>query len=281
MKFSTYLGALAVAGLTFFAAPAAMAQNLMDAAKGDGLKVAFFNFEPFSYEGSDGKLTGTDVDTLVAVLEAMGGSVASTQATEWGALIPGLRAGRFDVVAAGMFVTPERCSAVTFSEPIFGIPQSLVVPAGNPKSIATYDDIAASGLTVAALSGSAQVGYARASGVDDAKIMQIPDNATGIAAIRAGRADAYALDAPGSRALVNGVPEKDMAMVAPFAEVAGKPAMAHGAFAFRQEDANFVAAFNEVLAARIADGSHLKVLEAHGMDASEMPQLATAALCAE
>ena len=255
------------------------AADLLETAKSDGLKVAFFNFQPFSYNGDDGELTGTDVDTLKAVLEKMGGSIDTAQATEWGALIPGLKAGRFDVVAAGMFVTPERCAVVSFSEPIFGIPQTLVVPADNPSGIATYDDIAKKGLTVAALSGSAQVGYARASGINDANIMQIPDSPTAIAAVRAGRADAYALDAPGARALVAGVPEQDFAFVEPFGEIAGEPAMAHGAFAFRPEDQAFVDAFNAVLTDRIESGAHVATLAAHGMEATEMPKLTTAELC--
>ncbi|WP_424968798.1 ectoine/hydroxyectoine ABC transporter substrate-binding protein EhuB [Dinoroseobacter sp. S375] len=255
--------------------------DLLETAKGDGLKVAFFNFQPFSYNADGGELTGTDVDTLKAVLEDMGGSIDTAQATEWGALIPGLKAGRFDVVAAGMFVTPERCAVVSFSEPIFGIPQTLVVPADNPNGIATYDDIAEKGLKVAALSGSAQVGYARDSGIADANIMQIPDNPTAIAAVRAGRADAYALDAPGARALVAGVPEQDFIIVEPFGDIAGKPAMAHGAFAFRPEDQAFVDAFNVALKERIESGAHVATLEAHGMEATEMPKLTTAELCSE
>lgn len=270
---------------TFFGAVVACAialpasAGLLETAKEDGLKVAFFNFKPYSYENESGTLTGTDVDTLRAVLDEMGVSIQSTQATEWGNLIPGLKAGRFDVVAAGMFVTPERCAQVSFSEPIFGIPQSMVVSKGNPNGITSFDDIAEQGLTVAVLSGSAHVGYAKDSGVEDAKIMQIPDNPTAIAAMRAGRADAYALNTPGARNLVAGVPEQDFEMVPAFTNVAGETRMAHGAFAFRSEDAAFVEEFNKILVTRIQSGDHLSNLEAHGMESSEMPQLSTADLC--
>ncbi len=251
--------------------------DLLEKAKGDGLRVAFFNFVPYSYEDDSGNLTGTDVDTLKAVLEEMGGKIQSAKATEWGALIPGLKAGRFDVVAAGMFVTPVRCEQVAFSEPIFGIQQTLIVPKGNPKGIRNYDDLASMGLTVAALSGSAHVGYAGDSGVE--KIMQIPDNPTAIAAVRAGRADVYALSVPGARELVASVPEQDLEMVAPFSMVAGKLAMPHGAFAFRPEDSAFVAAFNEVLSKRLSSNVHVETLVKHGMEASETPQFTTAELC--
>ncbi len=255
----------------------AASADLLEKAKSDGLRVAFFNFVPYSYEDDSGTLTGTDVDTLKAVLEEMGGKIQSAQATEWGALIPGLKAGRFDVVAAGMFVTPVRCEQVAFSEPIFGIQQTLIVPKGNPKGIRNYDDLASMGLTVAALSGSAHVGYAGDSGVEN--IMQIPDNPTAIAAVRAGRADVYALSVPGARELVASVPEQDLEMVAPFSMVAGKLAMPHGAFAFRPEDAAFVDAFNEVLSKRLSSNVHVETLVKHGMEASETPQFTTAELC--
>ena len=32
-----------------------------------------------------------------------------------GFVIPGLNAGRFDLIAAGLFITPERCEQVAFS----------------------------------------------------------------------------------------------------------------------------------------------------------------------
>ena len=98
--------------------------------------------------------------------------------------------------------------------------------------------------------------------------------------MRGGRADVYALSVPGARELVSAIPEQDMELVEPFSEVAGKFAMPHGAFAFRPEDADFVEAFNKVLAARIASGDHVETLVAHGMEADEMPLRTTSDLCA-
>ena len=61
--------------------------------------------------------------------------------TEFGSLIPGLKAGRFDIIAAGMFVNPTRCEEIAFSEPSYGIGQAMLVPAGNPKGIKDYASI--------------------------------------------------------------------------------------------------------------------------------------------
>lgn len=281
----TFLGwslTLATAALISTAgAGPAEAQSLEERAMGEGLRVAFYNFKPYAYMNEDGKLVGEQVDILRHVVAAMGGRLASEQATEWGNLIPGVNARRFDVVAAGMFVTPKRCAAVRFSEPTFGIQQSLVVPKGNPEGIVDYDSIRDKGLIVAAISGAAQVGYAERSGIDAAKIMQLPDNPTAIAALRAGRAAVYALSAPGARELVAGLPEQDMETVPAFDTVAGERAIAHGAYAFRKEDGAFVDEFDKHLTAFIGTPEHIAIMEKHGMSAEELPKSRTAELCGE
>ena len=268
-----------LAGAIAMGSSAVHAEGLMDQATGDGLNVAFYNFKPYAYTDESGVLTGTDVDTLKAVLERLGGGIADAKAIEWGALIPGVKSERFDVVAAGMFVTPKRCAEVRFSEPTFGIQQSLIVMKGNPHGVTDYDSIAEMGLTVAVISGAAQATYARDSGVEEANIMQIPDNPTAIAALRADRAQVYALSVPGSREVVNGVPEQDLEMVPAFNMVAGKVAMPHGAFAFRKGDGDFVDAFNEELTAFVGSPEHLAIFEKHGMMADELPSQSTSELC--
>lgn len=255
------------------------AQSLAERAKGEGLRVAFYNFKPYAYMNEAGELVGEQVDILRHVVASMGGSIASEQATEWGNLIPGVKAKRFDVVAAGMFVTAKRCAAVRFSEPTFGIRQSLVVPKGNPEGVVDYDSIRDKGLVVAVVSGSAQVGYAEKSGIDAAKIMQLPDNPTAVAALRAGRANVYGLSAPGVRELVAGLPEQDMEGVPTFDTVAGERAIAHGAYAFRTEDGDFVDEFDKKLTAFIGTPEHIAIMERHGMSADELPKSRTAELC--
>ena len=276
----TLLGlSLAAATLICAGAGPVAAQSLGEKAKGEGLRVAFYNFKPYAYKNEDGKLVGEQVDILRHVVASLGGKIASEQATEWGNLIPGVKARRFDVVAAGMFVTPKRCAAVRFSEPTFGIRQSIVVPKGNPHGIVDYDSIRDKGLTMAVVSGAAQVGYAERTGIDASKVMQLPDNPTAIAALRAGRADAYALSAPGVRQLVAGLPEQDMEGVPAFDTVAGKQAIAHGAYAFRKEDGAFVDEFDKHLTAFIGTPEHIAIMEKHGMSADELPKSRTADLC--
>jgi len=269
----------AVAATMVLTATSSVAETLMDRATGDGLRVAFYNFKPYAYKGDNDELTGTDVETLLTVLDAMGGSVADAKATEWGALIPGVKTDRFDVVAAGMFVTPKRCAEVQFSEPTFGIQQGMVVAKGNPHGITNFESVAEKGLKLGVVSGAAQADLAKSAGVDEANISLLPDNPTGVVALQTGRIDAWAVSAPGVRQIIAELPDAEIEAVPAFSEVAGKVAVSHGAFAFRKEDAAFVEAFNASLADFIGSDDHIALLEAHGMTADELPISSTADLC--
>ncbi len=276
----TLLTAALGLGLANASFVAAQAEGLIDKATGGGLDVAFYNFQPYAYVDDTGALTGTDVEILRVVLERMGGGIADAGATEWGALIPGVKTGRFDVVAAGMFVTPKRCAEVMFSEPTFGIQNALLFLEGNPHNLSNYESVAANPeLKLGAVSGAAQVDYAKLAGIADSNILQLPDNATGVAALQAGRIHAYAVSAPGVRQIVAALPDAGLEAGEPFTDVAGETYVSHGAFAFRKTDADFVAAFNEELSAFVGTPEHVAIMEKHGMTADELPVRSTADLC--
>ena len=271
-------GVAAVAVATPLIRPA-RAEGLMVQAMGDGLRVAFYNFKPYAFVDDTDTIVGTDIELLRTILEQMGGRIDEAQAVDWGALIPGVKTGRFDVVAAGMFVTPKRCAEVRFSQPYFGIKQALAVMKGNPKGVQDYDSVRDMGLKLGVVSGAAQFGYAQTAGIDETNILQLPDNPAGIAALRAGRIDAWAVSAPGVREIVKGVPEGDIESSPVFASIGDKRAVSHGAFAFRPEDSEFVDAFDEVLVQFVGSPEHVAIMEKYGMSADELPVERTENLC--
>lgn len=278
-RIATASRTLAFAVAACLVAPGAGAQTLNEDAAADGVRVAYYNYAPFAYVAEDGSVIGTDVEILEAVLGEMGVEVASAVSTDWGALIPGLKAGRYDVVAAGMFVTPARCAEVAFSEPTFGIRATLVVPQGNPNGINRYEDILEQGATLAAVAGTAQVAAALEMGIARENIQEYPDAPTALAAVRAGRADAFGVDAPSGRQIIANQPGEDFEMVEPFAEIGGQSAVDHGAFAFRQEDQAFVDRFNAVMRDFIGGADYVAINESHGMTADEAPVRSVSDLC--
>lgn len=78
----------------------------------NSVRIGYANETPFAYTALDGSVTGESPEIVRKVFERMEIGTIKPVLTEWGSLIPGLRAGRFDLIAAGMYITPERCKQV-------------------------------------------------------------------------------------------------------------------------------------------------------------------------
>src|SRR5690606_36934273 len=105
------------------------------------LRVAIANEPPYTQVNADGTVTGAEPDILRAVLGTMGIGEIEGVTTPYESMIPGLSAGRWDVVAAGLFMKQSRCDAVAYSEPIIVSTESFGVPVGNPKGIQTIQTV--------------------------------------------------------------------------------------------------------------------------------------------
>ena len=115
-------------------------------------------------------------------------------------LVPGLKDGLFDVVAAGLFVTEARQQQVLFSESTVQVLPGLLVPRGNPRALRAYRDLLSQpGLRVAVLGGSVEERRLRGLGVPDAQMLVVPDAALARAAVLAGHADVLTLSLPSLR----------------------------------------------------------------------------------
>jgi len=72
------------------------------------------DYPPFNFVNDAGELAGFDVDVARALCARMGVTCELVR-HPWAELIPGLRAGRFDAVAASMSITAERRQLVSFT----------------------------------------------------------------------------------------------------------------------------------------------------------------------
>ena len=260
----------------------ASAGSTLERVKEQGyIRVAFANEAPYAYATTAGKLTGEAPEIARAIFKKMGIDQLDGVLTEWASLIPGLRAGRFDVITAGMFVLPKRCKQINFSEPTYGMTQALLVKKGNPKGINTYEDIARVGATLAVTAGGVEVDQSKDKNVEH--LMMVPDFATGLAAVQSGRADAYALTAISIGQLVEKVgPDGGVERAIPFTFVssAGNVEKGHGGFGFRKQDTALLAAFNKHLSTFIGSKEHLDIVKPFGFGQTELPTKTTTQLCA-
>ena len=93
----------------------------------NSVRIGYANETPFAYTALDGSVTGESPEIVRKVFERMEIGTIKPVLTEWGSLIPGLRAGRFDLIAAGMYITPERCKQVLFTDPHYRLLDTLLV----------------------------------------------------------------------------------------------------------------------------------------------------------
>jgi polar amino acid transport system substrate-binding protein len=272
------LAAVGFAGVIVTAA--AQAQSTLEKAREAGfIRIGFANEAPYGYATADGKLTGEAPEVAKAVLAKMGISEVDGVLTEFGSLIPGLKAGRFDIIAAGMFITPPRCQEVAFSEPSYGIGQAFLVKEGNPQSITDYATIAGNeDLKLAVMAGAVEVGYAKKAGVGMGQLVVLPDQSSLVKAVQADRANAAALTALSIADMAS--KNNGVEATAPFGEVAGESVKGHGGFAFRQEDKDLHEAFNAELKKFLGSEEHIALVTPHGFGEGYLPNKTTAELCA-
>jgi polar amino acid transport system substrate-binding protein len=243
------------------------------------VKVGIANEPPFGYIDENGEPTGQAPEIAKVVFRRLGVTDVTPVPVEFSALIPGLKAQQFDVVSAGMYITPERCAQVLFADPDYLMLDAFVVPAGNPRGITRYQDVAEHSLTLATGQAYAQIDYALAAGIPESRLLILPDQVAGLDAVVQGRADAFA----GTRVTVAGVADGNsrVAVTDPFQpEIDGEPAYGAGGFAFRPSERALRDAFNEELHRLKDSGELLDIVRPFGFTETEMTDLTAEELCA-
>jgi polar amino acid transport system substrate-binding protein len=213
-----------------------------------------------------------------AIFKRLGVGRVQPVPTEFGSLIPGLNSQQFDVVAAGMYVNPERCQQVIFADPDYQMLDSFIVRKGNPLGLHDYRDVVAKKAKFATGTGYADIEYAVEAGYQQGDILIVPDQVAGLNAVEAGRADVFAGTALTVRAVVRKSSKTEA--IAPFAPlVKGKPHIDGGAFAFRPTETALRDAFNVQLHQLKKSGELFRILRPFGFTKAEMTDLTAKELC--
>jgi polar amino acid transport system substrate-binding protein len=232
------------------------------------ITVGFAGEAPYSFD-EDGELTGASVALAREIFGSLGIDNVEGTLTDWNSLIPGLNAGQFDAISAGMSVLPERCAEAAFSEPEFQYTTALMVPAGNPEGLENMQSFVDSGLTVATMSGAVESTYAQTLGLDSIEVGGPQD---GVDAINSGNADAFALTAISLNWMAENT-ATDLEVTESFvAEIDGVLQYGAGGTVFRQEDTSLLDAYNEKLAEIVGDvDRYLSIVGDFGFTAEELP----------
>jgi len=122
--------------------PAMATDSLLDRinAKGTITVGTEGTYAPFTYHETDGTLTGYDVEVTRAIARKLGVTVEFKE-TQWDAMLAGLKAGRFDLVANQVaLTTPERQATFDKSEPYSWSGAMMLVRADN-DDIKSLEDV--------------------------------------------------------------------------------------------------------------------------------------------
>lgn len=281
---------LACTLLTTFALAGAgpsWAQSTLARAKESGtLKIGFANETPFAYATPSGELTGFDIEVLRHLLAEIGVGKLEGSLTNFGGLIPGLVAKRFDLVSSAIYIRPDRCKQVAFGEPFYVLGDALAVRKGNPKKIHSYADLGKDpSLKLANTAGGTGLrDNAKALGVRDGQIVTVPDDTSGYAAVKAGRADAFVNVAVVLEAQLRNLKDADLERAQPFEQpvVEGKPRYGVASFAVRPEDKELLDALNARLVTFRGTPEYAALMDKYALTPGDavQPGMTTAKACA-
>ncbi len=248
------------------------------------VRIAVANEIPYGYMDMDGTAKGPGPDAAKHIMKQLGIKKIEWVTTNFGSLIPGLGANRFDMVAAEMAILPQRCKEVLFSEPNSSYGEGLLVAKGNPDNVHTYEDFAKSDKKIAIMAGADQLEMLQALGVPGDRMVTISNNADAISTVSTGRASAYAATSLTVDQLASKSDKVEIAKNFKDPVIDGKPARSWGGFTFSKDSEDFRNAVNKELAKYKKTPEWEKMLTSYGFsptDAKESFSMTTEKLCKE
>ncbi|ROT46219.1 ectoine/hydroxyectoine ABC transporter substrate-binding protein EhuB [Pusillimonas sp. NJUB218] len=261
----------AVAVLSVWALPA-QSDTLTQVRERGTIRIAIANEIPYGYADLSGEAKGAGPDVARHIAKALGIENIKWETASFSALIPGLKAGRFDMVAAEMAVLPQRCQQVLFSEPNTSYGEGLLVAQGNPKGLNSFEQFSQPGMKVAIMSGADQLEMLQALGVPEANMVTIANNADAISTVSTGRADAYAATSLTVTELAAKSDKVEQAADFSDPMIDGSPVRSWGAFTFAQGAESLQQAVNEALAAFKKTDEWQAILRNNGFSEADIEQ---------
>ncbi|MFD6417858.1 ectoine/hydroxyectoine ABC transporter substrate-binding protein EhuB [Streptomyces sp. NPDC060194] len=233
---------------------------------------------PFGYIDEQGEFTGEAPELAKIIFGRLGIGNVQPVATDFASLIPGLNSQQFDVVSAGMYINPERCEQVIFSDPEYQMLDAFIVPKGNPKNLRNYADVVRAKARLATGTGYAEIDYAAEAGYPEKDLVILQDQVAGLNAVESGRVDAFAGTALTTRLVVE--KSRRAEVTEPFRPIVdGREQIDGGGFAFRPVDTGLRDAFNREIHRMKKSGELLRVLRPFGFTENEMTTMTAKELC--
>lgn len=245
--------------------------SLVRIREGGSLRIGYAIEAPYAFVTDSGTVTGEGPEIAKAAVAALGFSHVEWRRIDFSSLLGALENGRIDVIAAGMFITPERAKVVRFSLPTFQAHQGLLVRRSSADHRSSYLELAnVEGDRIAVLAGSIEEEYFLSLGFGAGRLLTVPNAEIGRAAVAEGLAYGLALSAPTVRWIAAHDPTRTTMAEEPFRDSPGTTGD-EGAFAFRQDDVSLWKAWNRFLSTYLGSPEHLALVSRFGFSSSDIP----------
>lgn len=261
--FST-LGAAGIAAQTYELAPSpeTCSDASYDKSRAAGIVIGIAEAPPYSsVDPQTGEASGIDAEINKAVLDWMQVKQVRYEVMPFNSLIPSLLSKRIDMIGTNIHVTPDREKVIAFSGPVWWYGPAIVVKAGNPLGIKSFDDLKSK--KVGVILGSAADEYIRKIG---ANAEPFQAHAEEFASLLQGRVDALLEDDAEFINFKRKSPDAALEMVAGVAlpEDLLKQGYGYARYGFRKEDCSLRSLYSQGVAEARGAGAVSAVLKDHG-----------------
>lgn len=210
-------------------------------------------YPPFEFIDEQNKIAGFDMDLIDALSKKVGFEYKIVNMSFDG-LIPALKAGKIDAVAAAMSATSERIKAVSFTKPYYTT-ENLFIKQAKNGDLTSKQNL--EGKKIAVQLGTVQEIAART--IKGVKVMANEDIFAAIMALKNGKVDAVLVDSSIGYGYLN--KNKDLA------EFLKEPDGSEGfSIAFdKDKHTDLIAKINQAVEELKNDGTYDKLLEKYNL----------------
>ncbi len=230
-------------------------------------------YPPQEFFDAQGNPTGSDID-LGAEIAGRLGLTAAVNNTVFDTIIAALQGNKCDIIISAQNITSDRIKQVEMI-PYFQAGQSFVVAKGNPKGLATSNDLC--GKTIAAETGTTEVHYLQGTGDYNGQGLtqactkagkpaitakEYEKDSDALLALQAGQVDAYFADSPvAGYYTVQHADQFDLAPIPPL-----QPALEGISVQKDAAHQDLVKAVQSALVSMINDGMYGTILKKYGVE---------------
>lgn len=244
------------------------------------ITLGFYGEAPVSFSTGPGELSGWSIDLFTEVFKPVNVEINPVLA-DFGGLIPGLQAKRWDAIGAGMGINAERCRAVTFGAPDFRGADAFIVRKNDAsvRGVTSYADIAATpDVKIAVTQGSTQQLYVEAAKIPKDQVVLIGggDSQSIYAGLQAERYNIVpGFNVTDEWTIRNTIRDPNLTSVTlsepPKTPDGGTAAVVYGGAAFRNADRDLIDFYNKRMGELLASGEQLRILEKYGAREDALP----------